>query len=105
MNGTKNRPVFELGVYDDVSNEDYHASEAIGHSSMVKVIENPWKYEILSRQHVPPTPAMEFGTAAHWYFMQMDEFVKNIAVQPADIKQRRGKAWMRSRQRARARSY
>lgn len=67
------RPVFAPGIYEGISNADYHASEGVSNSTLKLVVEktpahaaSPKKWE--------STRAQEIGTAIHCAILEPDRF-------------------------------
>ena len=81
------------GVYNDLSIEDYHRDDALGHSGMIQLLRSGLHFDTWRRTINQPTEAMEFGTAFHLAMLEPELFNDRIAVQPDSIGTRRGKAW------------
>lgn len=80
------KPEIITGVFDNITNEEYHHGlyeDYIGHSGLVKLLRSPAHY--MASLNDIPTPAMEFGQAAHIIMLENPE--KRIAV--IDMESRR----------------
>ena len=72
-------------IKDDLSNAEYHATDAVSSSDVKKVLlESVWHWHHATYKS---SPAMDFGTAVHDIRL---EDGKNIVCGPAT---RRGNAW------------
>lgn len=63
-------------IIPELSNEYYHGQEFkkfIGHSGLVKLIESPAHFQAYQTKETGPTPAMEFGSAAHLMMLEDPE--------------------------------
>jgi len=63
-----------------LSNAEYHALTAIGHSSIVKAMRSPAHYKEAVDNPKAPTPAMELGTAVHAAILEPENFRKEYSV-------------------------
>lgn len=54
--------------------EQYHATPAIGHSSLVKLMRSPAHYRTYKDRPHEPTPTMAFGTALHTAVLEPELF-------------------------------
>lgn len=75
---------FAPGIYLGMTNEEYHADEAVGSSSIKVLIERPYRYWYARNK--PPTPvlkkkpnikesvAKKFGTAYHTLILEPEKF-------------------------------
>lgn len=77
------------GIYDDVSNTDYHADPALGSTSLKTLATRTpahWQYE---REHPVHKDVYDIGTLAHSLILEGDE----SAVEVIDVPDKRGKKW------------
>lgn len=78
------------GVYDNITNEDYHGGDGVS-KSMLDVLANksPMHLQFLrsSANDNPPTPAQVLGTAFHALLLEPHEFTKTYtqALRMADV--------------------
>jgi hypothetical protein len=82
------------GIYEGLDAEAYHADDALG-SSSIKVLatKTPAHFREYQRKPVKPSSKMTLGSLIHCMVLEPGEEFNRFAVQPASIKQRRGKAW------------
>lgn len=77
----------------DVTNEEYHSSDSVGHSGLVRIMRSPSHYKESLDAPREPTPAMAFGTAVHAAILEPSLFVKSYGVAPKfDRRTKDGKA-------------
>jgi hypothetical protein len=78
-----------LGIFKDLSNEDYHANAAISRSGIKMFCESPYKYWANYLNPVRPkkktTDAMELGSAFHTYILERDKFDEHYAIEPIKV--------------------
>lgn len=78
-----------LGIYPNLSNEDYHAHDSISRSKLMDFAVSPYHYWAMHLNPERPekkiTDAMEFGTAFHTLILEPDLFVEKYAVYPPKI--------------------
>lgn len=76
-----------------VAAEQYHAHPAVGHSELVRIMRSPAHFLEYINNPPEPTPAMEFGTAAHTAILEPDRFGQTYVVAPKfDRRTKEGKA-------------
>ena len=77
------------GVYSNISNDDYHASDGVSKSGLSLILKSPAHYaaRYIHGEPEEPTPAMEFGTAFHAAVLEPYMFASDWAVQP-DVNRR-----------------
>lgn len=63
-----------------MTNAEYHALQAIGHSSIVKAMRSPAHLREALDNPKQPTPAMELGTAIHTAILEPKIFREEYAV-------------------------
>lgn len=63
--------------------EEYHAHQAVGHSSLVKLMRSPAHYRAYMDTPREPTPAMFFGTALHTAVLEPERFRDTYVVKPS----------------------
>lgn len=71
-----NRKLGELGIFSDISIDDYHAGEGVSSSKLDALINCPAKFFNIHK----PSDATEFGTKFHCYFLEPDLFYKTYGV-------------------------
>ena len=85
----------EPGIYPEMSNEEYHASEGISKSGISLILESPLKYksryiDLIGQE---TTPAMVMGSATHTAVFEPEKFDAEYAVCPkCDKRTKEGKA-------------
>ena len=81
------------GIYDHLSNADYHAALGISKSGLDLIDRSPAHYAARYRDGVesPPTPAMVFGTAFHMAVLEPAKFAESYVIGPNT--KRGTKAW------------
>lgn len=62
--------------------QEYHSSEAISHSGIIKLLISPEHYLQWQKEGDEPTPAMEFGNAFHSYLLEPDAFNQRYVLAP-----------------------
>jgi hypothetical protein len=72
------------GIYDGISNEDYHKGPGLSSSGVKKLMKSPAHYEVY-RQEVElstgnDTPAKKMGTALHTAVLEPDHFKDRVVV-------------------------
>lgn len=73
--------------------DQYHSHSAVGHSGLVRIMRSPAHYQQYVSNPPSPTPAMEFGTAAHTAILEPDRFGQTYVVAPKfDRRTKEGKA-------------
>ena len=80
------------GVYDNISNEEYHASEGLSASGLKLLARSPAHYKYSVREE---TPAMRKGTAVHTAVFEPERFAASYVIAPdVDKRTKAGKeAW------------
>nr|BDD45322.1 hypothetical protein 41 [bacterium] len=85
------------GIYNDLSNQAYHADPAIGSSGLRDFIKLPalyhWNYISPDNPGRVSTPAQEMGSAAHTVVLEPEKFDELYMVAPEEARDRRSKAW------------
>lgn len=77
----------------DMPAAEYHASDAVGHSALVKMCRSPAHYKHYRDTAHAPTPAMEFGSAMHMAVLEPELFCETYTVSPKfDRRTTEGKA-------------
>lgn len=83
----------EVGIYLDLSNEDYHAHPAISKSGLDQINRSPAHYKAWLEEPSKETPATMFGTAFHMAVLQPDLFKERYVQNPGiDRRTKAGKA-------------
>lgn len=65
-----------------LTNEEYHAHEAVGSSSLKKILRSPAHYLFGLENPSEPTAAMDLGTAIHEAILEPNLFKANTVVMP-----------------------
>ncbi|MBL4651293.1 MAG: PD-(D/E)XK nuclease-like domain-containing protein [Flavobacteriales bacterium] len=75
---------FKPGLYDGVSNSDYHASSAIGSTSLKIAGESMHLYKLSIDGNLPfnVTDAIRLGTTVHKRVLEPETFNEDIAIKP-----------------------
>lgn len=84
------------GIFDNISNADYHRDIGISASGITLMRDTPAKFynRYLSlQQPQEPTKPMILGQALHTMVLEPKEFDNRFALMPDDIKIKRGKAY------------
>ncbi len=86
--------MIQPGIYpsDQLSNEDYHADDALGHSGAVTIMEQSPAHFLWERTH-PAEQKREFdiGTAVHCALLEPEYFNDRMFVLPVEFKDYRKK--------------
>lgn len=61
---------------------DYHASAALGHSSLLKLLRSPEHYQYYRNTPHEPTSSMALGTAVHAAILEPEKFQQEFVVSP-----------------------
>lgn len=61
---------------------EYHASDALSHSALLAALKSPEHFLQYRNGIKEPTPAMEFGTAAHFCILEPEYFAQNYVLAP-----------------------
>lgn len=81
--------MIEIGIYNNLSNDEYHADPAISRTGMMMFDQSPYKYWANylnpSRPSKEMTPAMTFGKAFHEFILEPEEFKKHFAPEPPKV--------------------
>ncbi len=82
--------MIEIGVYKDLSNEDYHADKnSISRSSLRDFHRSPYYYWAMhlnpNRPSREQTDAMIFGQAFHTFILEYPKFLNSYAVEPEKV--------------------
>ena len=78
-----------------MTEREYNEHPGVRRSDLWKMSESPEKYLWAKEHPIEPTPAMLFGSAAHKFILETDDFEKEYAVAPnVDRRTKAGKeAW------------
>lgn len=75
----------EPGIYDNISNADYHGGPGISKSGLDLIAKSPAHYfyaaNVANDNERAPTAAQAFGTAFHALLLEPEEFKKTYAVE------------------------
>ena len=83
------REPFSPGVYEGISNRDYHADQALGSTSLrTLALRTPAHYKWES-EHPVHKDVFDFGTVAHSYILEGD----HSGVEVIDVPDKRGNKW------------
>jgi len=80
---------YSPGIYDGISNRDYHADEALGSTSLKTLATRTPAHYQHDLKHPKSSAAFDLGTAAHSLILEQDE--SGIVV--IDVDAKRGKVW------------
>lgn len=77
---------YKNGVYEEQTNEEYHASKAISRSNLCDFKRSPlhyWWYKLSGQaEKTPPTPAMIFGELLHTVVLEPHKLVDGYRMAP-----------------------
>lgn len=73
-----------LGIFDGVSNADYHADPAVSKSGLDRIAQSPAHYRAYLAEGNKETPALQFGRITHRYILE----AVPLAVVPESINRR-----------------
>lgn len=77
------------GIYEGISNAEYHGGEGVSKSGLDLVRRSPMHYKSVrdSANDNEPTPAQAIGTAAHSIILEPKEFAKEycLGLRPQDV--------------------
>ncbi|WP_440617801.1 PD-(D/E)XK nuclease-like domain-containing protein [Cysteiniphilum sp. 6C5] len=76
-------------IINNLSNEEYHASDPISSSNCKDLLISPWLFNYKRQNQMEPTPAMKFGTLFHSLVLEPKTFDDEYVV--ADIPKRNTK--------------
>ena len=71
-----------------MTEKEYNEHPGVRRSDLWKISESPEKYLYAIQHPIQPTPAMQFGSAAHKYILEPDGFDEEYAVIPDMIDRR-----------------
>src|SRR6266404_704618 len=85
--------MINVGIYDNLSNEDYHADEALGHSGAVTIMDQSPAHFLYQRTH-PAEQKREFdiGTAVHTLVLETSTWLDRMLILPEEFTDYRTKA-------------
>lgn len=79
----------KVGIFEDCTNEDYHAHPAISRSGMMLFAQSPYLYWANYLNPLRPkkesTKAMDFGSAFHTYILEAHLFEKAYVIEPPKV--------------------
>lgn len=76
-----------------MTQEEYRAYPAVSRSDLFKLKKSPLHYKYATEHKEEPTPALNFGSAAHKFILERDHFDDEFAVAPnVDRRTKDGKA-------------
>lgn len=78
------RPVYAIGAHEGVSNEDYHASEGIGSTSLKRIRRSPAHYRY--PKPYDSTRAKEIGSATHCSVLEPERFQQDYRIVECDAR-------------------
>lgn len=76
------------GIYDNISDHDYHALSYISKTGLDYINKSPQHYLAWKCEPQEPTSAMIFGTSVHLSVFQRPEFRKRVACAPEGLDRR-----------------
>ena len=77
-----------LGVFNDLTNEEYHRGGGISKSGLDDIAQSPLHYITKRRHPRPSTPAMVIGSAAHKIILEPDTFGDEFIAEPVNAPRR-----------------
>jgi exodeoxyribonuclease VIII len=77
-------PPKQKNIWYDMSMDDYLANEALGSSSLKKLIINPYEFKEYLRSDKKDTKATILGTAIHTAILEPNDFFNRYVLQPED---------------------
>lgn len=88
------RMKYENGVYADLSNKDYHASDGLSRSALMEFKKSPYHYQkMLEEASKEPTDAMILGDMVHTIVLEGHKFYERFIIRPSiDRRTNAGKA-------------
>lgn len=78
------------GIYQNMSNEEYHATDALGSTGLKELAKSPAHYKAWKEDGAKTSKALEIGHATHLLILEPDLFDKEVCIYNG-IK--RGKKW------------
>ena len=89
MNLPLTKLIIEPGIYEDLTNREYHQSDAVSRSDIPLILRSPahyWAAKIdPDRDPYDEKPAKRFGSAFHMYLLERDKFETKYEVLPEYI--------------------
>lgn len=82
------RSKFEPGIYDDISNEEYHKSEGLSSSAIKELLRSPAHYHAAyldPNAEIKTSKSLALGSVAHKYLLEQDTFFHEYFVLPPEI--------------------
>ena len=71
------------GIYDNISNKDYHRKIGLSKSGLVNFLKSPEYYQWRLQNPTDPTPAMKLGTHVHTRILEPTRHRETYIVAPA----------------------
>ena len=65
-----------------MTQQEYRSYQAISRSDLFKFKKSPLHYKYASEHQEEPTPALNFGSAAHKYILEREDFDTEFAIAP-----------------------
>ncbi|WP_435310668.1 PD-(D/E)XK nuclease-like domain-containing protein [Primorskyibacter sedentarius] len=78
----------DIGLFDGISNHDYHYGKGISKSGLDLIRQNPAEFITRKRHPKPPTPAMLLGSAFHCLVLEPEKFDQEYVMEPMDAPRR-----------------
>lgn len=76
-----------------MTQNEYRAYQAVSRSDLFKFKKSPLHYKYASEHQEEPTPALNFGSAAHKYILEREDFDTEFVIAPnVDRRTKEGKA-------------
>ncbi len=72
----------KLGIFDDISNEQYHRGPGVSKSGLDLIAQSPAHFIENRRNPKPSTEAMNFGTALHTLILEPEKFDAEYVAEP-----------------------
>ncbi|MEV8149918.1 PD-(D/E)XK nuclease-like domain-containing protein [Arthrobacter sp. NPDC080073] len=85
----ENNMGYSPGIYEGISNLDYHADPALGSTSLKTLATRTPAHWLYERDHPVHKDAYDLGTVAHSLILEQDE----SAVEVIDVEDKRGAKW------------
>ena len=79
---------FEPGIYDSITNDEYHSSPGLSRSAIMEFKKSPkhFQHKYLNPDYKKPEPSapMQFGTALHTALLEPKEFYNRVIIKPEE---------------------
>lgn len=78
------RPTFDFGLHENLSNEDYHRSSPIGSTGLKRILQSPAHFRYPNKYNA--TRAKELGSAIHCRILESDRWETDYKVVECDAR-------------------